>query len=112
MSVFEYAENFFDACKASLGWDVCMEDGVPLIARSEPLVDITSVETDCEWMKRIDTVTAPAAACTVNAACYDEERRTAVFFATYHATHTGEGGRVRPTNMATNSHHVYSIKIR
>ena len=126
MSAFDNAKKFFDACEAPLGWDGCkeyVEDGAPLIAQSEPLVDVTTansatatqnvttVEAYCEWIKSFGTVTAPGATYTLNAACYDEERRTALFFATYHATHTGEGGPVPPTNESTNSHYVYSLKM-
>ncbi len=114
MSAFENAKKFFDACEAPLGWDGCkdyVEDGAPLIAQSEPLVDITTVEAYCEWLKGFGTVTAPGATYTLHAACYDEEQRTALFFATYHATHTGDGGPVPPTNQSTNSHYVYSLKM-
>ncbi len=114
MSAFDNAKKFFDACEAPLGWDGCkdyVEDGAPLIAQSEPLVDITTVEAYCEWLKGFGTVTAPGATYTLHAACYDEEQRTALFFATYHATHTGDGGPVPPTNQSTNSHYVYSLKM-
>ena len=34
-----------------------------------------------------------------------------IIFATYTATHTGEGGPVPPTNKTTNSHYVYTMKM-
>ena len=37
--------------------------------------------------------------------------RNAVFFATYHAKHTGDGGPVPPTNKETNSHYVYVLTM-
>ncbi len=114
MSAFENAKKFFEACEAPLGWESCkdyVEDGAALIAQSEPLVDITTVQAYCEWMHGFGTVTAAGATYTLNASCYDESTRTALFFATYHATHVGEGGPVPPTNQSVDSHYVYAIKM-
>ena len=41
----------------------------------------------------------------------DESSNTAIFFATYHARHTGEGGPVPPTGKETHSHYVYAITM-
>jgi hypothetical protein len=38
-------------------------------------------------------------------------RKPAVFFGTYHARHTGEGGPVPPTNKETNTHYVYVLTM-
>lgn len=114
MSAFENAKKFFEACEAPLGWDGCkdyVEEGAPLIAQSEPLAEITTVEGYCDWMKAFGTVTAPGATYTLHAAGWDDARRTALFFATYHATHSGEGGPVPPTNKSVDSHYVYSIRM-
>ena len=114
MSAFENAKKFFDACEAPLGWDGCkdyVEDGATFIAQSEPLVDVTTVQAYCDWMHGFGTVTAAGATFTLNSSGYDEENRTAIFFATYHATHVGEGGPVPPTNKSVDSHYVYSIKM-
>jgi hypothetical protein len=114
MSAFESAKKFFEACEAPLGWESCkdyVEDGAALIAQSEPLVDITTVQAYCEWMYGFGTVTAAGATYTLNASCYDESTRTALFFATYHATHVGEGGPVPPTNQSVDSHYVYAVKM-
>jgi len=34
-----------------------------------------------------------------------------LFFATFHATHVGEGGPVPPTNQSTNTDYVYAIMM-
>ena len=39
------------------------------------------------------------------------ENRIAVFFATYHAKHTGEDGPVPPTQKETHSHYVYALTM-
>ena len=43
MSAFENAQKFFEACETALGWEACkdyVEEAAPLIAQSEPLIDI------------------------------------------------------------------------
>src|SRR5215216_4381439 len=65
------------------------------------LADVKTVEGYCDWMYGLGTITAPGAAYDLHASCYDEATRTAVFFATYHAKHTGEGGPVPPTHKET-----------
>jgi hypothetical protein len=114
MSAFENAKKFFDACEKPAGWAGCqpyVAEGATFVAQSEPLVDVTTVEAYCEWMKGFGTVTAPGATYDLNSASFDESTRTAVFFATYHAKHTGEGGPVPPTNKETNSHYVYVLRM-
>ncbi len=114
MSAFDNAKKFFDACETPLGWEGCaayVEPGAAFTAQSEPLADVTTVEAYCEWMKAFGTVTAPGATYTLHSQSYDEASRTAAFFATYHATHGGEGGPVPPTGKATNSHYVYLVTM-
>lgn len=114
MSAFDNARRFFDACEKPLGWEGCrpyVADGASFNAQSEPIADIRSVEGYCEWMKAFGTITAPGATYDLHSASFDETSRTAVFFATYHATHTGEGGPVAPTNRSTDSDYVYILRM-
>ena len=114
MSAFDNARTFFEACDTGTGWDGCnqyVSEGASFIAQSEPLVDITTVEAYCEWAKGFGTVTAPGATYELHSSSYDEQTRTAVFFATYHARHTGEGGPVPPTQKETHTHYVYCITM-
>ena len=114
MKAFEQARRFFEACEAPAGWAGCREfvaDGATFSAQSEPLADIETVEGYCEWMKQFGTVTAPGASYELHSAAFDEDSRIAVFFATYHARHTGEGGPVPPTNRETHSHYVYVLEM-
>ena len=80
-------------------------------AQSEPLVDVDTVEAYCDWMKGFGTVTAPGATYELHTSSYDDATRTAVFFATYHAKHTGDGGPVPPTHKETSSHYVYLLTM-
>lgn len=114
MSAFENAEKFFVACEAPKGWAGCKQyvaEGATFTAQSEPLADVHTVEAYCEWMYGLATITAPGATYDLHVSAYDEKSRTAVFFATYHAKHTGAGGPVPPTNKETHSHYVYFLTM-
>lgn len=114
MSAFEVATRFFEACEKPLGWEGCVEyvaESASFTAQSEPLAEIDTVEAYCEWMKAFGTVTASGATYELHCSSYDEATRSAMFFATYHATHTGDGGPVAPTGKQTNSHYVYILKM-
>jgi hypothetical protein len=114
MNAFENANKFFAACEAPEGWAGCKQyvaSGASFVAQSEPLTAINTVEAYCEWMAAFATVTAPGATYELHTSSYDEKTRTAVFFATYHARHTGEGGPVPPTNKETHSHYVYLLTM-
>ena len=114
MSAFENAKLFFDACDAPQGWEGCKQfvaENAPFAAQSEPLAEIDTVEGYCEWMMQFGTVTVPGATYDLHSSSYDDATRTAVFFATYHAKHTGEGGPVPPTNLETHSHYVYVLEM-
>lgn len=113
MTAFETASKFFAACEAPEGWEGCRQyvaEGAPFTAQSEPLAEIRTVEAYCEWMAAIGKA-APGASYDLHSASYDEATRTAVFFATYNARHTGEGGPVPPTNKETHSHYVYVLTM-
>jgi hypothetical protein len=62
-------------------------------------------------MKQLATVTTPGSSYDLHSASFDDDTRTAVFFATYHARHTGEGGPVPPTGQETNTHYVYVLEM-
>ena len=114
MSAFDNAKKFFEACEAPEGWVGCQQfvtSDASFSAQSEPLADVTTVEAYCEWMLGFGTVIAPGATYSLHSASYDDETRTAVFVATYHAKHTGEGGPVPPTNKETHSEYVYALTM-
>jgi len=114
MIAFENARKFFEACDAAEGWSAFKDyvaDDAPFVAQSEPLADINTVKAYCEWMAGFGTVTVPGATYDLHSSSYDEETKTAVFFATYHARHTGEGGPVPPTGKETHTHYVYLLTM-
>ena len=114
MSAFENAKKFFIACETAQGWAGCEQyvaDNATFNAQSEPLVDVGTVKEYCDWMAGFANVTTPGATYTLHTSSYDTESSTAVFFATYHGKHTGEGGPVPPTQKETNSHYVYALTM-
>lgn len=114
MSAFENAKKFFVACETPSGWEGCKDyvaAGATFDAQSEPLAEITTVEAYCDWMAGFGNVTAPGSTYDLHTSGFDAEQRTAMFFATYNAKHTGEGGPVPPTNKETHSHYVYFLTM-
>jgi len=114
MSAMQQARRFFEACEAPRGWNGCREfvaEGAGFTAQSDPLAAVSTVQDYCEWMKHFGTEVAPGASYELHGASFDEERRVATFFATYHARHTGEGGPVPPTHRETRSHYVYVLEM-
>lgn len=114
MTAFANAQKFFAACEAPEGWAGCapyVEAGASFIAQSEPVADINTVEAYSEWMKAFGTGPAAGASYELHSESYDEATRTAIFFATYHAKHVGEGGPVPPTQQETHSHYVYAVTM-
>ena len=114
MTAFENAKKFFIACEAPEGWAGCKQyvaEGASFRAQSEPLADVKTVEGYCDWMYAIGTVTLAGARYDLHSSSYDEATRTAVFFATYHAQHTGDGGPVPPTHKETHTDYVYVLTM-
>ena len=114
MSAFENAKAFFEACETAKGWAGCKQyvaANARFEEQSEPIAEMDSVEDYCEWIAAFGTVTAPGASYELHTASFDEASRTALFFGTYNAKHTGEGGPVPATNQQTHSHYVYSITM-
>ena len=108
----DVAMKFFEACETGQGWEGCkayVADGASFSAQSEPIADMTTIESYAEWMKVIVTQTMPGAVYELHTAAFDDQRHAATFFATFHATHTGEGGPVPPTGKSTASHYVYVL---
>ena len=114
MNSFKNAEKFFHACESSKGWDACKDyvvDNAEFFAQAEPLTETKMIKDYVDWMAAIGKITAPGCRYEIHASAFDEANKTAIFFATYTATHTGEGGPVPPTNKTTNSHYVYALKM-
>ena len=114
MNAFDTAKKFFEACEKPLGWQACqqyVEPDAAFTCQSDALTNVTSVQSYCDWMYGFGTITSPEGHYTLHSSSYDEQTKTALFFATYHAKHTGEGGPVPPTQKSSDSHYVYAITM-
>ena len=114
MTPFETATAFFHTCEGLKGWEGCKEyvaDNAPFEAQSEALDGIDTVEGYCEWMAGAGL--GPLAGCSydVHVSAWDESNSTGIYFATFNAKHTGEGGPVPATGQDTHSHYVYAVSI-
>jgi hypothetical protein len=114
MTAFEVATEFFHACESLKGWQGCeqyVSSGAAFEAQSEPLTDVATVEGYCEWMAGLGQGPLKGCSYTLHASSWDEANSTALFFATFHGTHSEEGGPVPATGKTTASHYVYVIQM-
>ncbi len=114
MSAMENATNFFHACDSAKGWDECSQyvaEGASFHAQSEPLVDVTTVEGYAIWMAGFGENVVPGSSYEIHSSAFDENTKTAVFFATFTGKHTGDGGPIPSTNKETNTHYVYILSM-
>ena len=114
MSAFEVATNFFHACENLKGWEGCKQfvaPGAKFCAQCEPLVDLDTVEGYTEWMAGLGKGVLPGCRYDLHCSSYDESTRTAIFFATFTGTHTGDAGPVPATNKQTNTDYVYVLTL-
>ena len=113
MKAFENATKFFHNCESAKGWEACKEyatDDAKFNAQSEAITDISKLEDYVNWMKALGTTTMPGCSYKLHAS-ENDDNNTALFFATFTGTHSGEGGPVPPNNKTTNSDYVYAVKM-
>ncbi len=114
MKSYNNAMQFFHNCESLKGWDACKEyvaGDATFTAQSGPLVEIKTVKGYVEWLTGFGTITTPGCNYDLHTLGYDEVNKSAIFFATFTGTHSGEGGPIPPTNMTTNTHYVYVLKM-
>ena len=114
MNAFDNATKFFHACETLQGWEGCRDYVAPdaaFQAQCEPLVEVDSVQAYCDWMAGLGSGPLEGCSYKLHSASYDEASRTAMFFATFTATHVGDGGPVAPTMKQTNTDYVYALTM-
>ena len=114
MKAFENATKFFHNCESAKGWDACKDyvtENAQFNAQSEPLTDVKKVEDYVNWLAGLGTITMPGCSYKLHASAYDETNNTAIFFATFTGTHSGDGGPIPPSNKTTNTEYVYALKM-
>jgi predicted ester cyclase len=103
------AKQFFDACEAGKGWAACRAYCTPdasFAAQSEPLAGIQTLGAYADWMKHLLTY-MPDARYALKSFATDEAGGNVCAFATFDATHTGEGGPCPPTGKHMTTDYVY-----
>jgi hypothetical protein len=114
MSAFENAKKFILACDGNKGWEGCKEyvaDGAAFVVQAEALADVKTVEAYCDWLAGLDKGPLKGNSYTQHSCSYDEANSIALFFSTYTATHSGEGGPVEATGKQTQSDYVYALTM-
>ena len=114
MSAFDNATAFFHACECGKGWAGCKDyvaDDAEFSAQCEPLAEMTTIEEYTEWLGGFANGPAAGSTYDLHMSSWDEAKNSALFFGTYHAKHTGDGGPVPPTGKQTSSQYVYSFEM-
>lgn len=114
MTAFETATKFFHACEGLQGPDGTapfVADGATFECQAQPVAEITTVQDYVGWLAGLGSTALAGASYDLHNAVWDEDTDTALFFGTFNASHSGEGGPVPPTGKPTHSHYVYAIRM-
>ena len=112
-SISTVARDFFAACEAGKGWEVCRQYCRPdatFSAQSEPLADVRTLQQYTDWMKGLMTI-LPDGRYDLKAFATDEERRSVSAYGIFHGTHTGQGGPCAPTGKSVKTDYVYVMEF-
>jgi predicted ester cyclase len=109
----QIARSFFEACEAGKGWEICREYCKPdasFTAQAEPLADTGTLRAYTDWMHGLLGF-MPDGRYELRSFAIDEERQNVSAFATFSATHTGQGGPCPPTGKSTKTDYVYVMEF-
>jgi predicted ester cyclase len=112
-SINQIAEQFFEACETGKGWEGCKTfctEEASFAAQSEPLVSVNTLREYTDWMKGLLTF-MPNGSYQLKSFATDEKHRNVCAYATFHATHTGDGGPLPPTGKSTATDYVYVMQF-
>jgi SnoaL-like polyketide cyclase len=108
-SITDVARQFFEACEAGRGWDVCRAYCTPdagFSAQAEPLAGIRTLGEYADWMKGLLTF-MPDGRYSVRSFATDNAGHSVCAYGVFSATHTGPGGPCPPTGKSTTTDYVY-----
>ena len=114
MSAFNNATKFFHACEGlegPSGTAPYVAEGASFECQAQALSGIETVQDYAGWLAGLGTTALAGARYKLHSSAWDAESNCALFFSTFIAAHTGDGGPVAPTGKETNSHYVYVIKM-
>ena len=112
-SIAKIAREFFDACEAGKGWEVCKaycRPNATFAAQAEPLADVRTLEQYTEWMKGLMGI-LPDGRYDLKSFATDDERKNVSAYAVFSGTHTGPGGPCPPTGKRVASDYVYVMQF-
>lgn len=108
-SITGVAKEFFAACEAGKGWEVCeayCRPNATFSAQAEPLADVRTLQQYTDWMKGMLTI-LPDGRYEVKSFATDGERNSVCAYGVFSGTHTGKGGPCPPTGKRTKTDYVY-----
>jgi predicted ester cyclase len=112
-SITTIAREFFDACEAGKGWEVCKaycRPNATFAAQAEPLADVHTLEQYTEWMKGLMGI-LPDGRYDLKSFATDDARKNVSAYAVFSGTHTGPGGPCPPTGKRVASDYVYVMQF-
>jgi predicted ester cyclase len=109
----QIAQNFFEACEAGKGWEVCKAYCKPdasFSAQAEPLAEVHTLQAYTDWMKGLLGFMLDGRY-ELRSFAVDEGRQNVCAYGVFSATHTGEGGPCPPTGKSTETDYVYVMSF-
>ncbi len=112
-SIRNTAQEFFNACETGRGWDGCKAYCHPTAtfsAQAGALNGVDTLQAYTEWMKGLLTP-VPDGSYELRSFAVDEDRNSAIAYAVFRGTNTGEGGPVPPTGKRVEADYVYVMNF-
>jgi predicted ester cyclase len=112
-SIRNTAQEFFNACETGKGWDGCKaycHSTATFSAQAGALNGVDTLQAYTEWMKGLFTP-VPDGSYELRSFAVDEDRNSAIAYAVFRGTHTGEGGPVPPTGKRVEADYVYVMNF-
>ncbi len=112
-SIRNTAQEFFNACETGKGWDGCKaycHSTATFSAQAGALNGVDTLQAYTEWMKGLFTP-VPDGSYELRSFAVDEDRNSAIAYAVFRGTNTGEGGPVPPTGKRVEADYVYVMNF-
>ena len=112
-SIRNTAQEFFNACETGKGWDGCKaycHSTATFSAQAGALNGVDTLQAYTDWMKGLFTP-VPDGSYELRSFAVDEDRNSAIAYAVFRGTNTGEGGPVPPTGKRVEADYVYVMNF-
>ena len=111
--IVQVAREFFEACEAGKGWEICSaycKPNASFSAQAEPLAETRTLQAYTDWMKGLLGF-MPDDRYELRSFAVDEERQNVSAYGIFFATHTGPGGPCPATGKSTRTDYVYVMEF-